>query len=117
MGANVQGTTQTVGTVNRPPACGTTVTTFCLQTADVLKWDRLYAATLGIVDNVNVLAVRDGNLNAQPFGTPLIANANMQAYEMYVQDTWRFKPTLTLTYGLAYGWQTPPHEEIGRAHV
>src|SRR6266481_2561666 len=29
---------------------------------------------------------------------------------MYFQDTWRFKPTLTLTYGLSYGWQTPPHE-------
>ena len=74
------------------------------------KWDRLYAATLGIVDNINVLAVRDGNLNPLPFGTPLIANANMQAYDMYVQDTWRFKPSLTLTYGLSYGWQTPPHE-------
>jgi hypothetical protein len=80
------------------------------SSADQTKWDRLYAATLGIVDNVNVLAVRDGSLNPLPFGTPLIANANMQAYDMYIQDTWRFKRTLTLTYGLSYGWQTPPHE-------
>ena len=114
MDANVQGTTQTVGTVNRPPTCGTTVTTFCLQTADVLKWDRLYAATLGIVDNVDVLAVRDGNLNAQPFGTPLIANTNSQAYNMYFQDTWRMRTSLTLTYGFGYGWQTPPTEAHGQ---
>jgi hypothetical protein len=111
MDADGNGGASTIPAVNRPPNCSATVTTFCLQgTADATKWDRLYAATLGIVDNVNVLAVRDGNLNPQPFGTPLIANANMQAYDMYVQDTWRFKPTLTLTYGLSYGWQTPPHE-------
>jgi len=110
MDADGNGGASPIPAVNRPPACTTAGQTFCLQSADIQKWDRLYAATLGIVDNVNVLAVRDGNLNAQPFGTPLIANANMQAYEMYVQDTWRFKPTLTLTYGLAYGWQTPPHE-------
>jgi hypothetical protein len=81
-----------------------------LQPTDVLRWDRLYAATLGIVDNVNVLAVRDGSLNPQPFGTPLIANTNQQAYDFYGQDTWRIKSTLTLTYGLGYGWQTPPSE-------
>jgi carboxypeptidase family protein len=114
--ADVFGTNQTIPAVNRPPSCspGTSttpaVTTFCLQPTDVLRWDRLYAATLGIVDNVNVLAVRDGNLNAQPFGTPLIANTNQQAYDFYGQDTWRISSTLTLTYGLGYGWQTPPSE-------
>jgi hypothetical protein len=111
MDADGNGGASTIPAVNRPPNCGGAVTTFCLlNSTDATKWDRLYAATLGIVDNINVLAVRDGNLNPQPFGTPLIAKANMQAYDMYVQDTWRFKPTLTLTYGLSYGWQTPPHE-------
>jgi len=110
MDADGNGGASTIPAVDRPPACGGGITTFCLQSADIQKWDRLYAATLGIVDNVNVLAVRDGSLTPQPFGTPLIANANMQAYDMYFQDTWRIKSTLTLTYGLAYGWQTPPHE-------
>lgn len=97
--------------VNRPPSCSATVTTFCLMPTDVVRWDRLYAAALGIVDNVSVLAVRDGQLKAQPFGTPLIADANSRAYNFYGQDTWRIKPTLTITYGLAYGWQTSPHEK------
>jgi len=111
MDADGNGGASTIPAVNRPPSCSATVTTFCLVgQADQTKWDRLYAATLGIVDNINVLAVRDGNLNPLPFGTPLIANANMRAYDMYVQDTWRLKRTLTLTYGLSYGWQTPPHE-------
>ena len=65
------------------------------------------------MDNVNVLAVRNGSLAPQPFGTPLIANTNQQAYDFYAQDTWRIKPTLTLTYGLGYGWQTPPTEAHG----
>lgn len=112
--ADVFGTNQTIPTANRPPSCSATVTTFCLQKTDVLRWDRLYAATLGIVDNVNVLAVRNGSLAAQPFGTPLIANTNQQAYDFYVQDTWRIRPTLTITYGLGYGWQTPPTEATGQ---
>ncbi len=108
--ADVFGTNQTIPAINRPPSCTAALTTFCLQPTDVLRWDRLYAATLGIVDNVNVLAVRDGSLTPQPFGTPLIANTNQQAYDFYAQDTWRIKPSLTLTYGLGYGWQTPPTE-------
>ena len=111
MDADGNGGASTIPAINRPPTCSATVTTFCLTgQADQQKWDRLYAATLGIVDNVNVLAVRDGSLNPLPFGTPLIANANMQAYDTYVQDTWRLRRSLTLTYGLTYGWQTPPHE-------
>jgi Carboxypeptidase regulatory-like domain len=112
--ADVFGTNQTIPAVNRPPSCSSTLTTFCLQPTDVLRWDRLYAATLGIVDNVNVLAVRNGSLTPQPFGTPLIANTNQQAYDFYGQDTWRIKSSLTLTYGLGYGWQTPPTEAHGQ---
>ena len=111
--ADLNGTHLTIPAANRPPSCTTTVTTFCLQPTDVLRWDRLYAATLGLVDNVNVLAVRNGSLAPQPFGTPLIANTNQQAYDFYGQDSWRIKPTLTITYGIGYGWQTPPTEAHG----
>lgn len=110
MDADVGGA-QSLPAADRPPTCGGAISTFCLNsTADIQTWDRLYAAALGIADNISVLATRDGSLNPLPFGTPLIANANMQAYDLYGQDTWRIRPTLTLTYGLAYGWQTPPTE-------
>jgi Carboxypeptidase regulatory-like domain len=114
MDADVFGTTQTGSAINRPPTCVTANQTNCLQGADVQRWDRLYAATLGIVDNVSVLLVRDGKLSPRPFGTPLIADTNSRAYSMYVQDTWRIRSTLTLTYGLGYGWQTPPSERLGQ---
>src|SRR5437870_9096949 len=45
----------------RPLTCSATVTTNCLQSADVQRWDRLYASTLGLVDNIGILTTRDGS--------------------------------------------------------
>ncbi len=36
---------------------------------------------------------------------------------MYVQDVWRLKPSLTLSLGLSYGWQTAPIERLGRQTI
>lgn len=87
---------------NRPAA---------LATADQQNWDRLYAATLGLVNTVGILAVRDGNLNPKPLGASLIAKTTLRAYNFFVQDSWRVKPSFTLTYGIGYGWQTTPQEQ------
>ena len=95
---------------NRPPTCTATLLTNCLLSTDVQRWDRFYAASLGLIDNVGILAVRDGSLNPKPLGTSLIAKTTLRMYEFFVQDTWRVRPSLTLTYGLGYGWQTTPHE-------
>jgi hypothetical protein len=107
---------------NRPQTCSPAVAatsssaavpavlTNCLLSSDVQRWDRLYAASLGIIDNVGILAVRDGSLNPKPLGASLIAKTTLRMYEFFVQDTWRLTPSLTLTYGLGYGWQTTPHE-------
>ncbi|PYT78863.1 MAG: hypothetical protein DMG40_18585 [Acidobacteria bacterium] len=81
-----------------------------LPTANQQDWDRLYAAALGLVNNVGILAVRDGNLNPKPLGTSLIARTTLRAYDFFVQDSWRLTHSFTLTYGLGYGWQTTPHE-------
>src|SRR5438445_5265173 len=55
---------------DQPPQCGA-VTTNCLRSTDIQQWDRLYAGTLGLVDNISVLAVRDGKFNPLPFGSQL----------------------------------------------
>src|SRR5215472_13584180 len=104
----------------RPPTCAPAsggnpaVTTNCLQASDLQRWDRLYASTLGLVDNVGILTTRDGSLNPLPFGTPLINDTTLNALEFYAQDVWRIKPSLTLSYGLSYGWQTAPKEKLNR---
>jgi len=107
-------TTLRIPTSDRPPTCGVGVTTNCLQPGDITRWNRLYAAALGLVDNVAVLATRDGSLKPLPFGEPLVGDTTNRAQSFYAQDTWRIKPSVTLTYGLSYGWQTTPHEKLGR---
>jgi hypothetical protein len=100
--------------VNRPPTCGGAVTTNCLRSQDVSRWDDLYAATLGLIDNVNIVGARDGTLNPLPFGTDLITDTNMYYTQFHFQDTWRMTSTVTLTYGVTYSWLTPPTEALNR---
>jgi len=86
---------------NRPPG---------LSSGDQSRWNRLYAASLGLISNVGILAVRDGDLQPKPLGSTLIARTTLRSYSFFAQDTWRMSQSFTLTYGLAYGWQTTPHE-------
>ncbi len=100
----------------RLPAAGA-VTTNCLKSSDVTNWGRYYASVLGLVDNVNVLAVRNASLQPQPLGTNLVNVTDQQAYYFYGQDTWRLTQNFTLTLGLSYGWQTAPTEAQGRQTI
>ncbi|HKD52509.1 MAG TPA: carboxypeptidase-like regulatory domain-containing protein [Candidatus Acidoferrum sp.] len=104
----------TIPSGNRPPTCSATLTTNCVLSSDTGRWDRLYAASLGLVDNVGILTASDGNLNPLPFGSTLVAHTTLRAYDFFYQDTWRMTPSLTLTYGLSYGWQTTPQERDGK---
>src|SRR5438874_1315571 len=91
--------------VNRPPG---------IQSSDVSRWDRLYAASLGLIDNVGILTASDGKLNPLPFGSTLVARTTLRSYDFFWQDTWRMTPSFTMTYGLSYGWQTTPQERDGK---
>jgi Carboxypeptidase regulatory-like domain len=114
---------------DRPPTCAPAkaaangnpavpaVTTNCIRSTDIQQWDRLYAGTLGMIDNISVLAVRDGSFNPLPFGSQLESDTKLWAPEMYVQDVWHLKPSLTLSLGLSYGWQTAPIERLGRQTI
>jgi hypothetical protein len=111
------GASVVIPSADRPPTCGAALTTNCLRSGDVQQWDRLYAGTLALIDNISVLAVRDGSFNPLPFGSQLQSDTKLWAPEMYVQDVWRVKPSLTLSLGLSYGWQTAPVERLGRQTI
>ncbi len=122
LGALVAQIDSDLGTVvipatSRPPTCGAGTTRNCIQSGDLQTWNRLFASTTGIIDNVSVLAVRDGSFKPLPFGELLEADTTLWAPEFYFQDVWRMRPSLTLTYGVNYGWQTPPTERLGRQSV
>ena len=109
--------TVVIPATSRPPTCGAGITRNCIQSGDLQTWNRLFASTTGIIDNVSVLAVRDGSFKPLPFGELLEADTTLWAPEFYFQDVWRIRPSLTLTYGVNYGWQTPPKERLGRQSV
>lgn len=54
---------------------------------------------------------KDGSLlNA---GAPTVRNFATQAYEEYIQDSWKIRPHLTLTLGLRYSLEKPVYETQG----
>jgi hypothetical protein len=88
-----------------------------VQAADTSRYADLYASLLGMVSQVPALITRDASLKLQPLGTGLFTQSTLGAYEFYASDTWRAKPSLTITYGLTYNWQTPPVEDSGKQTV
>jgi len=92
---------------DRPAPCASSSSSHCLPSSSVATWDNLYASTLGLMNDNNAFIVRDQSGTAQSIGTALVMNARAYYTSFYGQDTWRVTPSLTLTYGLSYGWQTP----------
>jgi len=54
---------------------------------------------------------KDGTLAAA--GTPTERDFATQAYDTYVQDTWKARPNLTITLGLRYSLERPVYEKNG----
>ena len=92
---------------DRPMPCPTPTSADCLPSGSSSTWDSLYASTLGLMNDDNTFIVRNASTEAQPVGTLLHMNALAYAPSFYAQDTWRVVPSITLTYGLSYSWQTP----------
>ena len=98
-----------------PPLCSGTVTTSCLVNSTAFnRWSNMYASVLGLLDHSSQIGTRDGNFIANPLGAPLIDNVHTHSFETYVQDIWKVRHSVTVTYGLSYGVQFAPHELNGK---
>ncbi len=106
-----------IGAVDGFVAVGAAERPAFLRAADNARYDNLYVSLLGIVSQVPALITRDASLRLQPLGTGLFTQSTLGAYEFYVSDTWRWRPSLTVTYGVTYNWQTPPVEDSGKQTV
>jgi hypothetical protein len=76
-----------------------------------------YGSMLGLVNKVDYLESLDASFKPLPGHNLGGLETHSHAVYFFFQDTWRVKPSLTLTYGLAYGWQTPYTEKLGRGMV
>jgi Carboxypeptidase regulatory-like domain len=78
-----------------------------------LNYNYPIMAAMGILSQLNATYNFDKNGNALPLGAPLNRRYAANEYEMYIQDSFRAKPNLTLNYGLRYSIFSPPWETSG----
>jgi hypothetical protein len=71
------------------------------------------AAIIGRLSEFTANFTFDKAGNLLPAGTPTARTFATQAYDGYVQDTWKYHPNLTLTLGLRYSLERPVYETQG----
>ncbi len=87
--------------------CGDSLMTSCLET------EIAASAIIGRFTEMtsNFTFGKDGTLMAA--GSPTLRDFATQAYDEYIQDTWKVRPNLTLTLGLRYSLERPVYEKNG----
>jgi hypothetical protein len=77
------------------------------------NYDNAVTALFGM--DVEVNAQYNYTRNGAPLdqGAPVVRHFAEDGYEMYMQDSWKVKPNLTVTLGLRYSLFSPPWETNG----
>jgi hypothetical protein len=89
-----------------------------LPSSQLGTYNQFYAEVLGIVSQTQALYTRSGqNLTLNPIGVPIFIHAVLPKYDLYATDSWHVRPSLTLTYGLAYVIDMPPYSPDGKQVV
>lgn len=70
-------------------------------------------ALLGILNNYGATFNYGVDGKVIPYGGNLVRSFGTKEYDFYVQDTWKVRSNLTVTYGLRYELSLPPYEKNG----
>ena len=77
------------------------------------NYDYPIGALIGMIPQVTAKYNYTKTGSVLPDGMPVGRRFGTDSYEVYAQDTWKIKPTLTLTLGLRYALFSPPWETNG----
>jgi hypothetical protein len=81
--------------------------------ADGATFKKAYISALGMIDSATEVLTRKEDFTPNAPGTNIQQREIVDSYEMYFGDTWRLKPSITVTYGLIWGVQMPPFDPNG----
>ncbi len=77
------------------------------------SYDFPLMAMTGMISEVDAYYNFNRQSNVLPQGTPISRRFAENGLELYAQDVWKVKPSLTLTLGLRYSLFSPPWETNG----
>jgi hypothetical protein len=103
----------TIGRLAASSGIGGIPTPAGLASSEASRWRTDYAAVLGMMDRAQQLFTRASDFSPNAPGTPLQQHTNVDNYSLYVNDSWKIKPSLTLSLGINWGVQLPPYESTG----
>ncbi len=78
-----------------------------------VSYDYPITDLLGVVTNATTVFNYDRQLNLLPPNSPISRRYAQDSYEPYIQDIWKIRPNLTLTFGLRYSLFSPLWETHG----
>lgn len=78
-----------------------------------LTWDNTFTTLLGRYASVSANYNYDVSGNPLPQFTPSVRNFRYNEYEFFVQDSWKIRSDLTMTYGLRWNYHSVPYEAHG----
>ena len=117
-GTSVSSDFQAFLNANNLPGCDpTTIGTLCPTSSGAMNSETSVqdagTAIIGRLSgyNANFTFAKSGGLLAS--GTPSTRNFATQAYDTYIQDSWKVRRSVTLTLGLRYSLERPVYETNG----